>query len=219
MKLKMYYVPAAIVLICLILAGVVRFSYTDAGDKIYDYQFSAGDILPDYLKKNQISSPQDIINQADIIVKAKYSGNRKITTDVFYSRVTVLQVYKGEQSLTKKDLCVIETVHVFPKTMFMPSSGFLVPLQSGDEYIFLLKKMQFDPSRNLNVFQNSQYYPVTQGAFGYYRISSGKQTQIMDEEQKYTVNRLKGIDIFATNQQVLDTYYQYKEQILKTIGA
>lgn len=217
MKAKLYFIPLALAAVCLISAFAVRFSYTDAGNQIYDYPYNASDTLADYLKENNVSSPQDLIREADVIVKAKYNGERQVTTDAFFSQVTVSQVYKGDKALVGKDLCVIETVSVFPKTRYIPSKGFLIPLQTGGEYILLLKQRQFDPGRELDEFQKSQYYPVMKGAFGYYKVSNKKQTQLMSADRQYTLNSLKGMDLFATDQQVLNTYYQYKEQILKMI--
>lgn len=219
MKARLYFIPLALAAVCLISAFVVRFSYTDSGNQIYDYPYNASDTLADYLKENNVSSPQDLIREADVIVKAKYDGERQVTTDAFFSQVKVSQVYKGDHALVGKDLCVIETISAFPKTRYMSAKGFLIPLQAGDEYILLLKQRQFDPDRKLDEFQKSQYYPAMQGAFGYYRVSNVKQTQLMNtDRQQYTLNSLKGMDLFATDQQVLNTYYQYKEQILKMIG-
>ena len=78
---------------------------------------------------------------------------------------------------------------------------------------------EFDKSRKLNDFEKSQYYPVTQGAFGCYRISRKRQTECLDKSKKYTINDLLGMDIYATDSQVLDNYYDYKEQIFKSIGV
>lgn len=221
MKPKLYFIPLALVLVCALIAAAVRFSYTDAGDKVYDYQYVAGDILADLLKKENITSPQDVISRADLIVKAKYNGERKITSTAFFSQVKVSQVYKGDGSLIGKELCIIETVSTFMQTRFVNAGGhFAIPLQSGEEYILLLKPKQFDPYRKLDDSQKTQYYPVTQGAFGCYRISDKRQTEIMDEQNKiYTVNTLKGMDVYATDGQILDTYYQYRDQIFSAIGA
>lgn len=222
MKPKFYAIPAAIIAVCLVLAVVVRFSYTDVGGKIYDYQYVASGVLADLLKAEKITSPQDVINQADIIVKAKYSGERKITSTAFYSQVKISQVYKGNKSLTGKELCVIETMSTLMQTRYVNAGGhFAIPLQPGEEYVLLLKPKQFDPHRKLDDFQKTQYYPVTQGAFGCYRISDKRQTVIMKDEQNkiYTINNLKGMDVYATDRQTLDTYYQYMDRIFDTIGA
>lgn len=220
MKLKMYLIPFSLILVCIIFAAITRFSYTDAGDAVYNYEYNANDVMSDLLKENKISTPVDIINQADIIVKAKYNGERKILADAFFSKVSVSKVYKGNKALLNQELCIIEPLEVFTKTQYINTGGhFTIPLQKGDEYILLLKPKEFDKSRKLNDFEKSQYYPVTQGAFGCYRVSGKRQTECIDKNKKYTINTLQGMDIYAADRQVLDTYYDYKEQIFKAIGA
>lgn len=220
MKLKFYSIPAAIIAVCLIFAAVVRFSYTDAGDKIYDYDFVSGGDLAALFKDNQISSPSDLVKQADIIVKAKCTGERKVTASAFYTTVKVSKVYVGDRTINGTNLCIIEPMAVFADRKFINASKpFLIPLQPGQEYLLLLKHMQFDPQRKLNNFQESQYYPVTESAFGYYRISNKNQKEPMNENKTYTINSLKDFDIFTSIQKDLDTYNEYKAQIFSRFGV
>ncbi len=219
MKLKFYAIPAAIVAACLVFAVIVRFSYTDAGAKVYDYAYTSDGVLSDMLKENKITAPEDVINQAELIAEAQYTGNRKITGSAFYSQITVTRVYKGDKTLAGKEICVIEPVSTFTKTKFVNGAGrFLIPLQKGENYLLLLKHKQFDPRRNLDDFQKSQYYPVTQGAFGCYRLSSQNQTEIIDSNKAYTINSLRGFDIFTSDRKTLDIYNEYKVQIFRHFG-
>lgn len=219
MKLKYYSIPLVAVLLCVVFAVAVRFSYTNAGDKIYDYNFVSGGDMTDLFKTNKITSSSDLMAQSDVIVKAKYIGERKVTSDAFYSNVKVLNVYKGDQTIKGANLCVIEPLAVFTQNKFVNASrAFLIPLQPDGEYLLCLKHMQFDSARTLDSFQKSQYYPVTQGAFGCYRFSNKNQTKIMDDNKTYTINSLKGLDIFTDDRKVLNTYNQYKEQIFSRLG-
>ena len=113
MKLKFYAIPAAIVAVCLVFAVIVRFSYTDAGAKVYDYAYTSDGVLSDMLKENKITAPNDIINQAELIAEATYTGNRKITGSAFYSQVNVTRVFKGDKALVWNEICVIEPVSTF----------------------------------------------------------------------------------------------------------
>ncbi len=219
MKLKFYAIPAAIVAACLVFAVIVRFSYTDAGSKVYDYAYTSGGVLSDMLKKEKITAPEDVINQAELIAEAKYTENRKITGAAFYSQVTVTRVYKGDKTLVGKQVCIIEPVSTFTKTKYVNGADrFLIPLQKGENYLLLLKHKQFDPRRNLDDFQKSQYYPVTQGAFGCYRLTSQNQTEIINSNKTYTINLLKSFDIFTSDRKTLDIYNQYKEQMFRHFG-
>ena len=196
MKPKFYIIPAAVVAVCLVFAVIVRFSYTDAGEKIYDYAYASDGSLTDVLKENKIAEPEDVIDQAELIVEAKYTGIRKVTGYAFYSQVNVTSVYKGDKALIGKEICVIEPVSIFTKTRFVNGAGhFLIPLQQGESYLLLLKHKQFDPRRELNDFQKLQYYPITQGAFGCYRLSDENRTKLIDNNKTYTIKSLKGFDI------------------------
>lgn len=219
MKLKFYAIPAAIVAVCLVFAVIVRFSYTDGGAKVYDYAYTSDGVLSDMLKGNKITAPDDIISQAELIAEAKYTGNRKITGSAFYSQVNVTRVFKGDKTLVGKEICVIEPVSTFTKTKFVNGAGrFLIPLQKGENYLLLLKHKKFDPRRTLDDFQQSQYYPVTQGAFGCYRLFAKNQTELMDSNKTYTINSLKGFDIFTGDRKTLNTYYKYKSRIFQCLG-
>lgn len=216
MKLKFYAIPVAIVAACLVFAVIVRFSYTDVGTKVYDYSYTSGGVLSDMLKESKINAPEDVINQAELIAEVKYTGNRKITGSAFYSQITVTRVYKGDKTLAGKEICIIEPVSTFTKTKYVNGADrFLIPLQKGENYLLLLKHKQFDPRRKLDDFQKSQYYPVTQGAFGCYPLSSQYQTEIIDNNKTYTINSLKGFDIFTSDRKTRDIYNQYKAQIFK----
>lgn len=214
MRPRFYAIPAAIVAVCIVFAVVVRFSYTDAGEKVYDYEYTSDGSLTDMLKENKIASPEGAVDQAELIVEAKYTGSRRVTGCAFYSQVNVSHVYKGEKALAGKEICVIEPEVIFTKTRYVNAGGsFLIPLQPGENYLLLLKHKQFDPQRKLDDFQKSQYYPVTQGAFGCYRLSAEDQTEPMDDKKTYTINSLKGFDIFTNDRKTLDTYNQYKAYI------
>lgn len=219
MKLKFYVIPAAVAAACLVFAAVVRFSYSDAGAKIYDYNYAAGGELTDVLKKNGVAAPEDVINQADLIVEAKYSGNRKVTKNAFFSEVDVGHVYKGDGTLAGKEICVIESMWTFTKTHFLNAGGtFSIPLRTGESTLLLLKHKQFDPERKLDAFQKSQYYPVTKSVFGCYRLSPGGRTELVDENKAYTVHSLKDFNIFTGDPQTLETYKRYRAWILGRFG-
>ena len=216
MKPKFYAIPAALIAACLIFAVIVHFSYTDESEKVYDYAYESDGSLTDLLKESKINAPEDVANQAELVVEAKYTGNRKITGDAFYSQMNISHVYKGEQALAGKEVYVIESMSVFTKTHYINAgNSFVIPLQPGEKYLLLLKHKQFDPKRKLDDFQTSQYYPVTQGAFGCYRLSSENQTKLIDSNKTYTIRSLKAFDVFTNNQKTLDTYNQYKAYMKK----
>ena len=82
----------------------------------------------------------------------------------------------------------------------------------------MLKKIPLNKARKPDKFLDSQYYPVSQSAFGVYRLSNGKQTKIINpEKESIKFSQLSDLDLFATNQAQIDTYYKFKEQIFKAL--
>lgn len=237
MKRGWYLIPLSLVMVCVITAIVVRVSYADMGRAIYDYPYSAlsdtGD-LDNAIYNTQVNSnlaallspedftirtPQDCIDKADLIVKVKFTGNRKITKNAFYSTVQIEQIYKGDSTLQKQSICIVESQpHILASKLIKSYKGW-IPLQDGREYVMLLHKPIFDPRRNLNKLQQTEYFPITESPLSCFLLDSPKQTHIMyGSNQTYTINTLKGYDIFAASQVKLDQYYQYRNSIFQQLS-
>lgn len=206
---------------------ITRISYrNDMQKRILSYNYQSNDELENVFTSKKFHSSDDLIQQADLIVKCRFSGSRQVTDEAFYTPVIVADVYKGDKGLKGKTLTVVETVVIIenyditPNFFIISNKGFYIPLQGGNDYLLLLKKLPLNEARKPNEFLDSQYYPVSQSAFGVYRMTNIKQMKLVDTEKDHTAfNKLSEFDLFATNQKQLDTYYQYKEQIFKTIGA
>jgi hypothetical protein len=232
MKRWLYLIPLFLIIVCFGISIKTRASYQSGlQERILNYDYQANDKLEDVFNKSNINisafhSSADLIQQADLIVKCRFSGNRQVTDEAFYTSIFVTDVYKGDKERKGKTLTVIETVyiienyHITPNLFSISNHRFYIPLQNGNDYLLLLKKLPLNEARKPNEFLDSQYYPVSQSAFGVYRMSNIKQTKLVDPEKNHTpFNKLSEFDLFATNQKQLDTYYQYKQQIFKTIGA
>lgn len=221
MKLKWHLIPLAILLVAVITAGVVRGSYTDVISKEYQtYQFSSSlnDSIETIFKKNKIKDEEDLINQSDLIIKGKFTGERKITTQAFYSTVTAEDVYKGDKSFKGQNIIYTETIAVFKETKFLNgSSGMCLPLQKDREYILLLKKFPFNKARKLDSIQKKVYYLITNTSVGCFPLGNAKQTRFFKYEdelsQKTTLGTMKGLDIYASSKSQLDEYYEVKSKV------
>jgi hypothetical protein len=227
MKIKLYLIPLAILLVAIITAGVVRGSYTDEISKVYQtYKFSAvldsGDKMKTIFKKNKIKDEEDLINQSDLIIKAKFTGERTITTQAFYSTVTAEDVYKGDKSLKGQNIIYTEPVAIFKDMKyFAGGSDMCLPLQKGREYVLLLKKYPFNKARKLNDIQKKQYYLITSSALGYFSLGNAKQTKFFNDKDevspKTTLDTMKGLDIYASSKAQLDKYYDLKNKVFSLL--
>ncbi|WP_444643178.1 hypothetical protein ACRQU7_01420 [Caproiciproducens sp. R1] len=224
MKKRWYCIPAVLALVCLVLAGVVRVSYQNAGESIYNYGFETGNTFDVVFQEFSVTDvnqmPDKLIENSDIIIRAKYSGNRFVTGEGFYSPVTVEEVYKGDSEFNGKQLYILEAVDTYTYTRYVNTiSKAYLPLQKNSEYVLLLKKVQFDPERKLTDFENSQYYPITQTAAGAYRLSNQKQTKVFSwAKNPESMNSLAGYDIPVEDKKQLDIYYQLKSGVLGELG-
>lgn len=226
MKKRYLIISLALIAVCFSAAIITRASYrNDLLERIQNYSYFSNDKLQNVSDKEKIHSPDDLIRQSDVIVKCRFSGNRRITDEAFYTPVSISDIYKGNTGLKGKTITIVETVEtvenekITPKCHLLLSESFYIPLQKKNDYILLLKKLPLNPAEKADAFLDSQYYPVAQSAFGVYRISDMKQTKLIDvEKENIPFHQLSKFDLFATKQNELDTYYRYKQQIFEKIG-
>lgn len=217
---KLYFIPLLSVLTCIVMGIVVRNSYTNNSQKIYNYEYINSGTWDSVYKQYGKFTSKDLIDKSDLIVKGEFNGERLITGNGFYSTVHISKIFKGGDDV-KKDIIFTEPVETFVSTKFINPCfiPMCIPLQKDCEYIFLLKKIDFNKKRQLNDFQKNQYYPITSSPAGYYRLGGQVQTKVFDfPKDKPKLNELDGFDIYANKKDQLDTYYKYKEEVFKKLG-
>lgn len=220
---KWYWITLSFILICFLTGFITRLSYRDdIQERILTYNYQSNDELDNVFNSQNIQSSDDIIKQADLIVKCHFSGTRQITDEAFYTPVKVTEVYKGNQELNGRILTVVEAVDIIenydikPNFFLISNKGFYIPLQANNDYYLFLKKISLNKARKSDEFWDTQYYPVSESAFGVYRVSNTKQIKLFDPQKEHTsFNKLSKFDIYATKQEQLDVYYQYKEQVFE----
>lgn len=221
MKLRYYSIPLLVVLACAAVALVVRLSYTSPDRSIYDYILNPENSF--FWDKEPLVPPDanEIINQSDMIVKAKFDGQRDFNDNGFYTTVTVSEVYQGDQTWVGKQLCVIEELAIIDFTQYLNTGGRVyLPLQEGEEYILLLKWVDFLPQRELTPRQATECYPTTQSSLSTYRLTNTVQTELFEyrEDHPVTLNSMKGLDLAVNRQADLDYYYKTKNEIFEQFG-
>lgn len=218
-----YKFSSALVILGVIASLFTRFSFTNVGDQIYDYEYGGG-IDSSYMKELfaefKITKPEDMVSDADTIVKVKYGGHRQVTELSFYSQVTVLEVYKGDTSLKGKKINVMEDIATFVSNKYINSGAALTVMQPENEYLLLLKKPQFEERRKLTEFQESLYYIYPKYSLGCFPITDKKQTKLYPiDDETQTLNKGKEFEVYIVNQEGLDLYYQYKDTIFKLLSV
>lgn len=215
MKMRMYAIPIAVVLLCGILALLVRItsfqSSQNLEDRDIDFITSFGNEKSTLLGDTAYSRPSTLIEQAEVIVRAQFSGDRMVSSRGLYTEVTVKEVYKGSQNLMGKQLCVIEEMSVFPDYLNIPNV--YLPLQEGDDYLLLLEPVSFEPGRKLTELQKREYYPVSKSCLSAYRIVTEKQTKVFSENDLLPLHKMKGLDVKTSKQSDLNLYYQFRDEL------
>lgn len=214
MKVKYYIFSIVLLLACVITGIAVRGSYTNLGNKTFDFACGMVSSSADsILSQNQIKSPNDLISGADAVLLGHFNGKRQITSDAYYSTVTVKRVLKGSKSVTGKEVLVIENIYTFPQTRYINGPAGYLPMQSGSDYILLLKKKTFSPYRHLTATEKAEYSIFTNSPFGKYN-STRRQANISSSNPQNTLASLKNLDYYTDNQRSLATYNQYRDTIL-----
>ncbi len=217
---KLYFIPLLSIFACIVMGIVVRNSYTNDSQKIYNFEYGSCGAWDSVYQQCGKFTSKDLIDKSDLIVKAKFNGERLITGNGFYSTVHISKIFKGDNDI-KKDIIITEPVKIIVSTKFINPSyiPMCIPLQKDYEYIFLLKKIDFNEKRQLNDFQKNQYYPITSSPAGYYRLGGQVQTKLFNfSKDKFKLNELNGFDIYANKKEQLDIYYKYKGEVFKELG-
>lgn len=96
MKKGYYIIPAVLVIFCLLTAMTTRVSYrNDLMKRIQNYNYQSNDELQNVFDSKKFHSPDDLIQQADAIIKCQFSGNRQITDEAFTHRFLYPMFIKG----------------------------------------------------------------------------------------------------------------------------
>ena len=144
MKRRWYFLPLAILLVCVVAAFAVRGTYTDISSDIDSCTYAASyDFTKavETLGESDFSKvPQALYDGADIVVEGTCTG-RSITPNAWFESFSVEKVHKGDASLSGQTLQILEelTLFVNVKNINTMMSAYL-PLQEGERYLLLLKK-------------------------------------------------------------------------------
>lgn len=219
MKVKTWLIPLAVVLcICAVFATVTRFDYSEIKpETIQNYSFRSSG-LDSVLEESACEDFSDCVEAADFVIIGSYSGENSFTDEAIYSKIKVEKVLKGEN--LPEEITFIDTVYIYPPNSFMTMSNGRIPLKDGCQYLFLLKKAEYDPGRYLPAEIKDPYYPIFQSALGCYEITESQQDVYFNSDENYTLNTLQeNTQVWVESQSELDLYNSFQKQVLKYINS
>lgn len=223
MKRRWYFLPLAILLVCVVAAFAVRGTYTDISGDIDSCTYAASyDFTKavETLGESDFSKvPQALYDGTDIVVEGTCTG-RSITPNAWFESFSVEKVHKGDASLSGQTLQILEelTLFVNVKNINTMMSAYL-PLQEGERYLLLLKKVEFLPERHLTAFQESQYYPYTESALAALHITPERQEKTFDISARWKLGDFAGCDVPAGNATVLEQYEGVRSALFSMCGV
>ena len=217
MKAGWYCIPLAAILACGALALGVRFTAnTQSSGNLQSCELSLTGSFDatNSLQGDGPSSAEQLAQQSSLIIRAHFEGERIVTGTGLYSMVTVEEVYKGEKALKGQTLCIVEELKVFPGFINLMERMNL-PMQENNDYLLFLNPVEFDKRRNLTELQKREYCPVTRSSLSVFRITAQKQTKLFVEDDKVTLEQMRGLDLPATKQSDLDKYYSFRDKLFE----
>lgn len=222
MKNKFFYLAiTAVVAVTAVTALAARFSYLPDGSGVLNYKYNfntvyAKDLLSGSLWETSASSAADLYKQADVVAACKFTGNRYISTDAFYSTVSVDRIYKGSGSLKGHDILVIEYALTSVRNHSVVMSTGQTPLKKGEEYILLLTKKKTSGYRAAGDIMSSEYSVLTNSPFGKYRVSEMQQKPVIGKPA--VLKDLNNYDYATDDLSSIKLYDRFRNSLFEKLG-
>lgn len=213
---KYIYMIIGITLICLISGLLVRRSIVDIdindvlakGDK---YQIS-NEI---FLEQEDYKSNDEIYDEADLIVKGKLTGKRKVLDGVVLSEISVEDLYKGQ---CDKLIYVYEDFTIVGK-----DSGYIVvkdgylPMIENKEYLLFLDKSNVTEEFKFMEGQNSSY-KIVDNLLGRFPMDIDENSFVINELPSDDINyynEVAGKEQVFKDEDMLNFYMERRNEVLK----
>ncbi|MBO8170240.1 MAG: hypothetical protein H0Z35_13855 [Thermoanaerobacteraceae bacterium] len=212
-----------IIIIAILGALFTRLSYkdyaADAAEKIGGFRVLLSGID---LENNDWKSFQQLKKEAEYVLKIKKIGESKYQYQTVLSKVQVINVYKGDQSLVGKYIYIYEpSFFDFKNKFYFVTGGYNIML-SNKEYIVFLNKRKFPEGYKPDaVEQNSFLFTTNNGssnALGKYLLNNNFQSEVLDlsNERYIQYDDIRDLEVIATEKDQLEYYNNFKKQVLES---
>ncbi|EGT3614740.1 hypothetical protein FHH43_00585 [Clostridium perfringens] len=215
---KYIYMIIGITLICLISGLLVRRSIVDIdindvlakGDK---YQIS-NEI---FLEQEDYKSNDEIYDEADLIVKGKLTGKRKVLDGVVLSEISVEDLYKGQ---CDKLIYVYEDFTIVGKDSgyIVVKNGYL-PMIENKEYLLFLDKSNITEEFKFMEGQNSSY-KIVDNLLGRFPMDIDENSFVINELPSDDINyynEVAGKEQVFKDENMLNFYMERRNEALNEV--
>jgi hypothetical protein len=219
MRNKYVLVICMILVLDLIVGFTTRLSFVDV-DKIpaetlqgYEVVNAGGIFSNDAGGDVTLNS---IMNDADCIIKAEFTGERKYLAETCLAAVKVEQCYKGDGDLEGKIVYIFEPSYFnFENKLYFPYNGYNL-MKTGEEYVLFLKRWQYSKYMQFNPYYKDKAIFVLphNSAIDKYSTAGASFDKIIGDEQ-FLYGDVAEYEFFAYSKDDLDKYNTIKEDVLK----
>jgi len=202
--------------ICISAGIATRISYKDYSvlkkDKIDLFAVGSGEVISEDMKDIEIS---DVEDESKIVVRAKYTGERSYLYMAVLSKVEIIKVYKGKESMgiNERYIYVYEpSFFNFEKEYYMTVGGCTL-MREKEEYVLFLKNKSFPEVYQLSEEEKKEYVLTTNNSLSKYLISDSYQNETVLDNLKY--GEIKKYEVAVQKKEELELYNAYKSDVLK----
>jgi len=204
--------------ICISVGTMTRISYKDYSvlkrDRMDLFVVGSGGSISEETKDNKIS---DIESKSKAIVHVRYVGERKYLNKTVLSKVEVIEVYKGQESIDMKDkyIYVYEpSFFNFEKEYYMIVGAYTL-MNENQEYILFLNNKSFPEAYKQSEKEKKEYVLTTNDSLSKYLISKEYQKNIIPNNSDYKYGEIKKYEVATQNAEQLKLYNDCKSDVLK----
>lgn len=213
---KYIYMIIGITLICLISGLLVRRSIVEIDingvlAKSDKYKISN----ENFLEQEDYKSNDEIYDKADLIVKGKLTGKRKVLDGLVLSEISVENLYKGQ---CDKLIYVYEDVTIVGKDSgyIVVKNGYL-PMIENKEYLLFLDKNNFTEEFKFIEGQNSSY-KIVDNLLGKFPVEIDENSFVINELSSEDINyysEVAGKEQVFKDENMLNFYMERRNEALK----
>lgn len=213
----------ATIAICLLIGFKVRSSikdldFKDISNQSNQYKYDIRPVRSDIEDLNIESVKSELEDKSDLIVRGKFTGQRKILYGCVLSEVSIVNTYKGDAkseyiyiyepikyNLFKNDINI--------KGVAISSSGYGL-IKENKEYMFFLKEESVSPGFN-ELKKSTKSYTYENDQFGKFSIEYDKNDyKILKATDDKLYNQVIDCEQVFSSEEVFEFYNKLRETIL-----
>ncbi len=175
-----------------------------------------------YINNNGISM-NDVYDRSDVIVKVQATDERSFLYSSILTKVTVLDVYKGDQQLKSGDIYVYEWAQVDAMNFLLLNGTYNI-MNTGDSYYLFLSRLPMPRGYNYTP-KEMRTYLLTNVYMGKYNVKVCDEMKVLpravelnDVSEFPGYSAVKRWDILPVLNKQLEIYLDNRKAALVLLG-